>query len=1419
MEVVMRGHKIIFIILIILIPVLAQGQTYISGSIGSQTWTPAGSPYIITADTWADSLTVEAAVEVFFNSDCILEIEEVFTVNGTETDSVLFSDGNTTWKSITIDVTYPRLNSINYAIFQGSSGFFSWYMGDCLHIKSSNAEINNCTFRNNTCDKSPIDVNGGVSCDILISNCDFYNNTTGGQIGINTDGDILIRNCRFFDNISDGIIAAGYSNYLEEEQNSVIYNCQFFENECQYVISLYKGIVANSIFYETVSPGYPFFDEYGAATNYKYKIIQNCIFWVGDSLVGGGQTYDVEYCDLPFTYPGIGNISADPLFMDPTNGNFNLSPGSPCIDTGNPSGFWVDEDSSRSDMGLRSYDLIIPSVLNVEFEPLWPTQQTEKSFQLLNLHPYNITITGSYLTSPDNFQYNIITPLILEPNQGTEIPITFTCPGYDRSSDLVFTSPQFIINDTASVHIWGPLREFTPVSGIWTAAQSPYCFDEDLIVEDGEQLVIEAGVEVMFEPTRVFQIEGNLQAIGSEEDSIHFTPTDNDDWGGLIFNFADGDNRLEYVIIKEGGVSYPLNNGRGGGIFLDNSQLNMRNCYISDCFNNKGGGFYAYNCNQISMDSCYFEDCYAALGGGFHASNCSEISMDGCYFEYCEASFGGSMYIDNSNIVIDSCTFYRSEIYNNEENENGVALYVSGSDVNITRSLFTYSYPYFEQQSAVLVLDSSSTVDFDHSDLCYHYGNYEPYAVEIIDNLSQINISNSIIYDLDTTFITVNPAQVSMTYSIAPELWPGIGNLLGNPLITEDCELMPNSPCIDAGDPTYPLDPDSSRTDMGAYYYDGSVLQGAVSGIWTAANSPYSIVGDVFIPEGDTLIMLPGTEVEFLEILTFDVYGVLLCQGTEEDPVLISGPFWSRTYFHNASQPSYIHYTHFNEVIVEIPTCSLELYNTTISECVYLGSQPVLIDNCLTGSIYAENSSGNTITNSEIDGGIRYGTDWIVINNYIHDYMSFNVEFFPAIATCVAYSEGLFINNVLNAYASNPSWFASAYGFDECSGEISHNIITSTTGSGYTFDNGRGLYNCSGVARHNCINADGYGVDDPIGEVFNNTIINARYGIMDFSGTARNNIIVNCETGVNGPTVVEYSCIYNCPTPFANGATAGVGTIEEDPLLINTWFLDPNSPCIDAGDPDPFYNDPDGTRDDMGANYFDQGAAYATVSLTPYGTPIQIPATGGSFDFNIAIANSGANQVVGDVWCNVILPNGNLYGPLLGPINLTLPAGFQLDRDRSQTVPGGAPEGTYTYQAFIGLHPETIWDMDSFTFEKLTTGDGAWVEDWSNSGEPFDEWLTTKDDPSIPETYSLEQNYPNPFNPLTTISFALPEAGRVQLAVYNMLGRQVAQLVNGYRGAGCHVFTFDGSGLSSGIYFYRIEAGDFTAVRKMVLVK
>jgi hypothetical protein len=89
----------------------------------------------------------------------------------------------------------------------------------------------------------------------------------------------------------------------------------------------------------------------------------------------------------------------------------------------------------------------------------------------------------------------------------------------------------------------------------------------------------------------------------------------------------------------------------------------------------------------------------------------------------------------------------------------------------------------------------------------------------------------------------------------------------------------------------------------------------------------------------------------------------------------------------------------------------------------------------------------------------------------------------------------------------------------------------------------------------------------------------------------------------------------------------------------------------------------------------------------------------------------------------------------------------------------------------------------------------------------------------LPHKLQLLQNYPNPFNPSTTIGYALPQGSYVTLTVFNTLGQQVATLINETRGAGYHNVQFNGTGFASGVYFYRLRAGDYVVTKRLILLR
>jgi hypothetical protein len=126
----------------------------------------------------------------------------------------------------------------------------------------------------------------------------------------------------------------------------------------------------------------------------------------------------------------------------------------------------------------------------------------------------------------------------------------------------------------------------------------------------------------------------------------------------------------------------------------------------------------------------------------------------------------------------------------------------------------------------------------------------------------------------------------------------------------------------------------------------------------------------------------------------------------------------------------------------------------------------------------------------------------------------------------------------------------------------------------------------------------------------------------------------------------------------------------------------------------------------------------------------------------------------------------------------------------------------------------------------LSTGSNGCVVGWSCASNGTIAKMTgtpivgiENPNSQVPQVYALEQNYPNPFNPTTNIRFALPKAGMVELKIYDILGREVAVLLNNVTPAGNHTVEFDASQLSSGVYFYTLKAAEFTETKKMALIK
>ena len=231
---------------------------------------------------------------------------------------------------------------------------------------------------------------------------------------------------------------------------------------------------------------------------------------------------------------------------------------------------------------------------------------------------------------------------------------------------------------------------------------------------------------------------------------------------------------------------------------------------------------------------------------------------------------------------------------------------------------------------------------------------------------------------------------------------------------------------------------------------------------------------------------------------------------------------------------------------------------------------------------------------------------------------------------------------------------------------------------------------------------------------------------------------------------------------------------------------------------------------------FNPATPSVSLDLIPVVTPVIIPALGGSFSFYVNVSlNDSISQMV-QLWSDALMPDNRIAGPLFGPATVNLAPGVTAWW-RTQYVPSPAPAGNYLYRGYVGAYPTTVFDSDSFAFQKTAGGDGEITREWSNWGDEFLEKTPTAS--AITKEFTFCKNYPNPFNPTTTFRFALLKAGRVELTVYGISGRQVAKVADGLFESGWHEAAFDGSDLASGVYIYRIKAGQNISCGKILLIK
>ncbi len=999
------------------------------------------------------------------------------------------------------------------------------------------------------------------------------------------------------------------------------------------------------------------------------------------------------------------------------------------------------------------------------------------------------------------------------------------------------------------------------VSGIWNLEGSPYIVTGDLLIPVDSILFIEPGVTIEFpsqdENRFVFNVHGTLEALGTEEDSIYFLSSDStfrgfsaeDDFEGMrlqleycVVDSTDSLINVEYsssVVLRHSRLHFNRK-----GMLTRESADTVQNCeFIYTGENEHGriasryGGPHVFteNTGEINWDvgwaeiSPVFGNRISEINlwevpGAEIFDNEIDIVLDiyygdfnihdniggGCGLHYCDA------HIENNllrGLSVNECGFV--EILKNyifwDEGGDYTINVNSGTECVISYNLITTpggGISSFNNNNDVTIINNTivfgdrSGVQVDENTVIRNNiflgtPGYESIGIWIN---SDVNISTTTHYNL---FYEI-PEIIRNNYDELNET-----NLVANPQLCGgnpfDYHLQANSPCIDAGDPESPDDPDGTRADIGCYFYDQSidnpptiiapqppiqqtgqpfyyevtatddngpleitfpdlpfwmqedeldwvgdttsvsglvpedqeafsfqvvvedglgqsdsaevfvgtdtrtVLDGIVTGTLTADMSPYYVVTDIIVPNGDSLIIEPGCELQFRYVevvnqrLRLTCYGTLMAEGTEEDSIwftmveeeaVIGG--WGGIRIVNSPDTSYFSYINnqYAQHGILTDSFSVSMINNSLfnnyllagiagkrhssvycNQLFFNFSDEDMGSSCIyandTTFIHVKNSTFiNSMPHPEVRPLGMNNSYVVVEDSYFERTKSINVDLY---STCEIRNNVFYRTEYVSVGTVN--WSSTKIENNIFYGEIS------------------GLGN--GISTYSSIDT-----------IANNIFVNLNYGIRfrhvqeitENHPQVINNVFTNCFTPIviidrdSTEVDVQYNVFYDNDSSNVNCFLDSTNLFV-DPLFADTLYhLYANSLLIDAGNPDPVYDDIDGSRNDIG-----------------------------------------------------------------------------------------------------------LWG-------------GPW-------GEVYDYPVTVEDEIiSLPTEFTLIGIYPNPFNSMQKIYFYLPTNSEISLKVYNLLGQTVKTLSKTLT-TGFHTLSHSGKDLASGIYFIELHAGKEVIRKRVVFLK
>jgi len=813
--------------------------TIVPGGYVKGVWDVANSPYYINGDVEVQmdsSMVISPGVSIIFTGHYSFTINHYahFRAKGSQNNQITFTAADTIIGWNGLNAMYADMDTLSYCKFEFSkkdlvqnsvysdptgNGGALWLM------HPSNPVIMNSYFYGNSAYDGGAIWMGSQGWTLKLIDCTFENNY--GQVNVirQDAGELWINGCNIFNNTSiiNGIVDL-------QGNDAYIINSSFLNNVAHSAINRWNGdiIVGNCLINNNSQNGIAFnLGSNGKIFNNTFtnnqvglllengstSDLDNNIFWNNtnkDVEMTGGSSMNSNYNNFQVAQStGNGNISVDPQFIDTIQ--YELSPSSQCINTGNPYSIYCDSDATRNDMGYTGGNGLLISDTLVDIGILGLSPESQSSYGTLNVYNFKSTevvidsiteIDSLFVVDQSNTDYNI-------PSSSEGI-ITYLNSvddtGTFQSISNIYT--QNLPNTTFSIDITGEGAYGTSingnVSGQFTKPNSPYIITNDIFIDAYDTLIIENGVTVRFLPDVEFQLNNYsyLFINGIIDDSVYLQAYDDSiTWKGISATGATVDADYVYLLGSQ------------------NNSFRNHNYPSTTQFNNSS-----------------FKD------------NISTYN----YSEYL-FHFGG-------NGIIRNCVFV-----NNENNVDAMFYFVTG-EFEITNSLIGNNY----MTSHLMKIVNSSSVRFSNSTIanntilpnCFGQSIINIDDLYSVPPLSATNffVDNSIIWNPDLPQIKVTVRNSSDTVSINNSLIrdsvAGIeiggssvlmwldGNIASNPSFTDldnnNFHLNDSSLCIDAGDSTtrttnFDLEGNPrillNTIDMGAYEF-GNYWTGTENSNW-----------------------------------------------------------------------------------------------------------------------------------------------------------------------------------------------------------------------------------------------------------------------------------------------------------------------------------------------------------------------------------------------------------------------------------------------------------------------------------------------------------------------------------------------------------------------------------------------------------